>query len=65
MGASILILLTLRTMLARENARRDRETCQDDYDDVYLPSKESELGTAQSKRKIDKVRGRKFSAAQS
>ncbi|KAJ3808560.1 major facilitator superfamily domain-containing protein [Lentinula lateritia] len=55
MGASILILLTLRTMLARENAHRDRETCQDDYDNVYLPSKESELGAAQSKRKIDKV----------
>ncbi|KAJ4487671.1 major facilitator superfamily domain-containing protein [Lentinula aciculospora] len=54
MGASILILLTLRIMLSRENARRDKETCQDDYADVYLPSKELDSG-AVSQRKIDKV----------
>ncbi|KAJ3736008.1 major facilitator superfamily domain-containing protein [Lentinula guzmanii] len=55
MGASILILLILRTMLARENACRDKETCQDDYDDIYLPSKELDSGISVPRRKIDKV----------
>ncbi|KIK59492.1 hypothetical protein GYMLUDRAFT_44465 [Collybiopsis luxurians FD-317 M1] len=57
MGASILILLALRTMLARENTRRDSATrYHDAYDDVYLESKsvasEAEIVL---KAKIDKA----------
>ncbi|KAF9077149.1 major facilitator superfamily domain-containing protein [Rhodocollybia butyracea] len=51
MGASIILLLALRTMLARENARRDREAYYDAYDDVYL-TKSSDDGPGQ---KVDKV----------
>ncbi|KAJ3773947.1 major facilitator superfamily domain-containing protein [Lentinula raphanica] len=55
MGASIILLLTLRTMLAKENANRDKENRQDDYNDVYLPSKELDSGINVPQRKVDKV----------
>ncbi|KAJ3833802.1 hypothetical protein F5878DRAFT_545917, partial [Lentinula raphanica] len=55
MGASIILLLTLRIMLAKENANRDKENRQDDYNDVYLPSKELDSGINVPQRKVDKV----------
>ncbi|KAJ3755153.1 MFS general substrate transporter [Lentinula raphanica] len=54
-GASIILLLVLRTMLAKDNANRDKETCQDDYSDIYLPSKELDSDTNMPQRKVDKI----------
>ncbi|KAF9077162.1 MFS general substrate transporter [Rhodocollybia butyracea] len=51
MGASVLLLLTLRAMLAKENSRRDRESYHDAYDNVYL-AKDSGVGSG---HKIDKA----------
>lgn len=53
MGASIIIVMILRTMLAKENARRDgRQTPQEDvYNDVYLSDKDGLV----SDWKVDKV----------
>ncbi|KAF5389882.1 hypothetical protein D9757_003557 [Collybiopsis confluens] len=54
-GASVLILLILRAMLANENARRDNATLYHDvYDDVYLESK-STADTSTERVKIDKA----------
>ncbi|KIK59493.1 hypothetical protein GYMLUDRAFT_669072 [Collybiopsis luxurians FD-317 M1] len=57
MGASILLLLILRTVLARENARRDNARhYHDAYDEVYLELKLDASGTGVvSKVKIDKA----------
>ncbi|KAJ3819735.1 major facilitator superfamily domain-containing protein [Lentinula raphanica] len=54
-GASIILLLVLRTMLAKDNANRDKETCQDDYSDIYLPSKELDSDTNMPQKKVDKI----------
>ncbi len=53
MGAGIIILLALRTMLANENHRRNKETCTDEYDNVFITHVNSD-GTI-SEKKVDRV----------
>lgn len=54
-GASALLILVLRTMLARENARREKEERDETYDDVYI-QREKEDGSKVEQR-VDKVSG--------
>ena len=47
------MILVLRTMLARENARREKEERDETYDDVYI-QREKEDGSKVEQR-VDKV----------
>jgi len=53
MGASAILLLILRSMLAAENKRRDREQHDDTFDDVYVTHIED---GKEVRKKVEKVR---------
>jgi hypothetical protein len=52
-AAGAFLILVLRTMLARENARREKEERDETYDDVYI-QREKDDGTKVEQR-VDKV----------